>query len=64
MEYPHGSPYWCVYAADKVRDPGTGQDGDAGESEWTVIHGASLQHRTLCNLRYEDRRNTRGTIIQ
>lgn len=26
MEYPHGNSYWSVYAADKVRNPGTGQD--------------------------------------
>lgn len=48
MAYPHGNPYWRVYATDKVRDPGTEQD--TGEHEWTVIHSASLQDCTLCNL--------------
>ena len=54
MENPHESPRWHVYAVDKVRDPGTGQDRtgqDAGEQERVVIHGASLQDCTLCNLR-------------
>lgn len=48
MAYPHGNPYWRVYAADMVRDPGKEQD--TGEHEWTVIQSASLQDYTLCNL--------------